>query len=75
VHFEVKTRSNPAKGQGGGEPISVYLTLRRYEPVSDLKALPAVFDELAEIGEDLATAKVLPHLVAPIRRAIAADEV
>ncbi|MEM7623036.1 MAG: hypothetical protein AAF235_07505 [Planctomycetota bacterium] len=81
VHFEVKTRSGPESlretpgGVGTADPISVYVTLRRYEPVKDVKALPSVVDDLAEIGEDLVASRVLPYLVAPIREAIAADGV
>ncbi|MAY75718.1 MAG: hypothetical protein CMJ31_13570 [Phycisphaerae bacterium] len=77
VHYEVKTRSTLASSldpDRGSEPISVYLTLRRYEPVTDLKRLPEMFGELAEIGEELASSRVLPNLVAPIREAIASEE-
>lgn len=77
VHFEVKTRSAPdpeREQEGGTEPISVYLTLRRYEPVRDLKDLPGVFDELAGVAEHLAESRVLPYLVGPIRRAIMAGD-
>ena len=77
VHFEVKTRSTIAsviEPDRVVEPISVYLTLRRYEPVTDLKRLAQMFDELAEIGEEIASSRVLPYLVAPIREAISAEE-
>ena len=79
VHFEVKTRSGGASA--GREPdvpfdpISVYVTLRKYEPVQDVKALPGVVDALAELGEELVTSRALPHLVRPIREAISSDEV
>lgn len=73
AHLEVKTRSGGAAVRDEdavGEPISVYVTLRRYEPVTNLKALPAVFRTLSEHAEHLIDAHVLPGLVAPIRRAI-----
>ncbi|USO00087.1 MAG: hypothetical protein H6810_05335 [Phycisphaeraceae bacterium] len=73
AHLEVKTRSGGAtvrEENAVGEPISVYVTLRRYEPVTNLKALPSVFRVLAEHAEHLIESHVLPGLVAPIRRAI-----
>ncbi|HHN77854.1 MAG TPA: hypothetical protein ENK11_04155 [Phycisphaerales bacterium] len=71
AHFEVKTRSGGTDRDNhtAGEPISVYVTLRRYEPVTNLKALPAVFRSLAEHAEQLIEAHALPGLVTPIRRA------
>lgn len=75
AHLEVKTRSGGAgmrEEDATGEPISVYVTLRRYEPVTHLKALPAVFRTLAEHAERLIEAHALPGLIAPIRKAISA---
>lgn len=75
VHFEVKTRTGPGKDiETLGEPISVYVTLRRYEPVSDLKRLEAAFNDLASIGESLLETAAVPGLVAPISREIAAGD-
>ncbi len=73
AHLEVKTRSAgaAARGEPGtGEPISVYVTLRRYEPVTNLKAMPGVFRTLADQAEHLIEHSVLPGLIAPLRRAI-----
>ncbi len=72
AHLEVKTRSGNAErgDHTPGEPISVYVTLRRYEPVTNLKSLPAVFRTLAEHAEQLIETHALPGLVTPIRRAI-----
>ena len=71
VHFEVKTRSSSAsRGDGSGEPISVYATLRSYEPVRDLKDLPGALDRLSDEGRSLIEQRVLPCLVTPIREAI-----
>lgn len=73
AHLEIKTRSGGAAGRGGegtGEPISVYVTLRRYEPVTNLKAMPGVFRTLADQAEHLIEQRVLPGLIAPLRRAI-----
>jgi len=72
VHFEVKTRSSgegPADPEAA-EPISLYVTLRRYEPVADLKDLQTVFDGLAVTGQDLIESRAIPALLAPLREAI-----
>lgn len=84
IYFEVKTR--PAHGkprpetyghephaEGGeaGEPISVYVTLRKFGPVQDMKELPAAFAKLSKMGEELVEHRVVPGLLVPIREAIA----
>ena len=72
ANLEVKTRSGGASRgeEGTGEPISVYVTLRRYEPVTNLKAMPSVFRTLSDQAEHLIEQRVLPGLIAPLRRAI-----
>lgn len=76
AHFEVKTRASGRRGrtlsdgERGAEPISVYLTLRKYGPVSDIKDLPRVFERMCDRGEELLESRVMPNLVAPIREAI-----
>lgn len=73
VQFEVKTRgtSQPAKDPDAGDPISVYLTLRRFGSPKSLEELSDVTAELAAHGEELVQTKVVPKLVVPIRDAIA----
>lgn len=71
VHMQVKTRSGAGFDPGGaGDPISIYVTFRRYEPVNDLKDLPGALDRLAEAGQRVIDQRVIPHLVRPIREAI-----
>jgi len=71
VHMQVKTRSGAGVDPGGGaDPISIYVTFRRYEPVDDLKDLPRALDRLAEAGRRVIDERVIPHLVRPIREAI-----
>lgn len=73
AHFEIKTRTgaNAAKGAASGnDPISVYLTLRRYDPVTDLKDLTSQLDELIERGQKLVDAYVVPNLLMPLREEI-----
>ncbi|MBX3376848.1 MAG: hypothetical protein KF678_07580 [Phycisphaeraceae bacterium] len=68
ANFEVKTRSG---GRAGREdPISVYLTLRKFNPVTSISQLGEVLAMLARQGEEILDSKVVPHLVRPIREAI-----
>lgn len=71
--FEVKTR--PAQHQprdvDGQDPISVYLTLRRFGTFKDVRELPGILDRLARIGEGLVERRLIPGLIVPIREAIA----
>jgi hypothetical protein len=70
--FEVKTRS-PNRGGGRDEPISIYLTLRKYGPVNEIHQLPEALAQLAHIGEDLVDTRVVPNIVVPIRDAIGSN--
>lgn len=72
VCFEVKTRVG-ARGRAPdahAEPISVYLTLRKYGPVRGLKDLPEILQTMADRGEDLVDSRVMPCLIAPLRQVI-----
>ncbi len=69
VNFEVKTRS-ASRGSGGDEPISVYLTLRKFNPVSSIAQLGETLTMLARHGEEILDSRVVPHMVQPIRDAI-----
>lgn len=73
IQYEIKTRgsNHPGKESDGSEPISVYLTLRRFGSPKDLAELATVFSDLAMHGEEIAQNKVLPLLIMPIREAIA----
>jgi hypothetical protein len=66
VCYEVKTRPE-ARQLAREEPISVYLTLRHYGPLTDIRVLPDVLARLARLGEELIHTRVLPALVQPIR--------
>lgn len=67
--FEVKTRSASRSGKVE-EPISVYLTLRKHNPVMRIDQLAGVLSLLARHGEEILDTRVVPHLVAPIREVI-----
>jgi hypothetical protein len=83
IYFEVKTRASasaslphghPAREHdpiSGGDPISVYLTLRKFGAVSDTKELPGILSRLAHQGEELVEHRVVPGMLVPIREAIA----
>ena len=81
AYFEVKARTSatdttatPGPGaEAPDEPISVYVTVRSTEPINDIKELPARFDALLEEAEHLAQSRALPHLLTPLRDAIAAS--
>lgn len=74
VQIEVKTRAErpaPRESDGSSEPISVYLTLRRFGAVTEVAELLSIFTTLIGQGEDLAESRVLPQLLVPLRDAIA----
>ena len=73
AYFEVKTRPKSRRGSSkryAGEPISLFLTLRKYGPVGDLADLPAAIDQLNAHAETLATEKLIPDLLTPIAQHI-----
>jgi len=84
VFFEVKTHhaATRAEGDNGpgagitvegitqGDPISVYVTLRKFGPILEVEELPRLFTALCQKGEDLVQHRVIPGLLLPIREAI-----
>ena len=74
IYFEDKTRAGTSTGfrdaDAPPEPISVYLTLRRFGSVSDIKELGDIFTKMSRLGEELVESKVVPTLLVPIRDAI-----
>lgn len=71
-HFEVKTRSKGKKSsEANPDPISVYLTLRKYDPVKNLEELTPKLDEMIERGQNIVDQYALPNLLMPIREEIA----
>lgn len=74
VQVEIKTRAEhpvPRESDGSGEPISVYLTLRRFGAVTEVADLLSILESLVRQGEDLAESRVVPQLLVPLRNAIA----
>jgi hypothetical protein len=70
--FEVKSRPRIDLPPADGDPISVFLTVRKLGPVRSLDDLGTVFASLCGHAERLAEHRVIPHLVVPIRNAILA---
>ncbi|MCE9592159.1 MAG: hypothetical protein K8S99_16765 [Planctomycetes bacterium] len=73
AYFEVKTRTKSRRGKASRtrrEPISVFLTLRRYGPIHDIGELVEIFDTLTHHAETLATERLIPNLLTPISRHI-----
>ncbi|MEM8737770.1 MAG: hypothetical protein AAGG38_04740 [Planctomycetota bacterium] len=69
AYYEVKTRPKSRRGSSkrySGEPISLFLTLRKYGPVDDLADMPGLVRQLNEHCEALATDKLIPDLLTPI---------
>lgn len=76
AQFEVKTRTPTRavkRGEFEAQPISVYLTLRKYGAVADVSELKDTFATLSKRGEDLLEHRVVPNLLLPIREAIASS--
>ncbi len=74
AYFDVKTRRRGKRGStkpSRGEPISIYMTIRQYGPINEVEDLPEILQMLSHHAENLATDKVVPHLLTPIARLIA----
>ncbi|MEQ8844040.1 MAG: hypothetical protein RIB58_04220 [Phycisphaerales bacterium] len=72
AYFEVKTRPSPGPDRiTEGEPISVYLTVRRHGPMDDIATPKVEFSDLGQCGERIIESTVMPRLVQPIRSFIA----
>ncbi len=73
AYYEVKTRPKSRRGSSkrySGEPISLFLTIRKYGPVDDLADMPKTVELLNAYAEELATLKLIPDLLTPITQHI-----
>ena len=71
--YEIKTRStsrSTRSGEYSPEPISIYLTIRRYGAVNQPEDLLEVFTELRVNSEKLVEEHVIPDLLTPLRDTI-----
>ncbi len=72
AYFEIKTRpTTVSERPTEGEPISVYLTVRRHGPMDDVTTPKLEFADLGNCGERLIEHSVIPRLIQPIRAFIA----
>jgi hypothetical protein len=71
--FEVKTRERSRKGSASrtrDEPLSIYLSIRKFGPIDNVEELAPMIDELGRKCELLASERLIPHLLTPIARQI-----
>ena len=74
AYVEVKSRTTTFEVRNGNfenEPISVYLTARKYWGVESPASLVDAMGRLFDIADELADATVVPNLVNPLAAAIA----
>lgn len=71
AHFEIKTHphSGRRESESTPQPICMYLTLRRFGTLSDIRELPRILRDLAVHGEGLLESRLIPHVLIPIRQA------
>jgi len=70
---EIKTRVSAqevAAGRFEDQPISVYLTVRRYANMGSVTELASTFGGLAGHAERLTEDRVIPYVILPIREAL-----
>lgn len=72
AYYEVKTRPRNRRGKASrnGEPISLFMTVRRYGPIDDLKSLKKWYDDAVRQADTLCSEHLVPDLLTPIARHI-----
>ena len=76
AYVEVKSRTTTYEVRNStfeGEPISVFLTLRKYWGVENSASLSETCAHLCDLADGLATDKVVPNFVNPLAAAIASQ--
>ena len=63
---EIRTRQVPGTELRSRSPVSVYLTVRRRGPFTELSQFEEIFGSLVGWAEGLAEDRVLPQIVAPL---------
>lgn len=74
AYVEIKSRTTTFEVRSGsfeGEPISVFLVIRKYWGVEAQSDPGAILHKLFEVADELATDKVVPQVVNPLAAAIA----
>ncbi len=73
AYFEVKTREKSRRGSSKahrGDPLSIYLTVRKYGPMLKLDDLMPVNEELFRWADTLTSERLIPCLLQPITQFI-----
>jgi len=76
AYYEVKTRPKSRRGSSkrySDEPISLFLTVRKYGPVNDLADMTKTVRALNQHCEELAIEKLIPNLLNPITQHIGSN--
>lgn len=76
--YEIKTRSESVHGPSNpvtrsksiNEPLSIYLTVRRYNPIQKIEEFENVFNELTHHANLIAVQNLVPGLLKPIAQTI-----
>lgn len=74
AYLELKSRTTTYEVRSGvfeNAPISVFLTTRKYWGLETSESLTEVLARLIDVGEELATDKIVPNFVNPLAAAIA----
>jgi hypothetical protein len=74
VYVEIKSRTSTFEvrtGQFETQPLSVFLTIRRFFGFSEGESLISIHRDLTEIGMDWAGERVVPMVIQPLAQAIA----
>lgn len=74
AYLELKSRTTTYEvrtGEFDDQLLSVYLTIRRYWGFGESTELAQAYQQLADLGEQLATRRVVPLVVNPLAHAIA----
>lgn len=74
AYIEIKSRTSTFEvrtGQFESQPLSVFLTIRRFFGFSEGENLTSIHRDLTEIGMDWATERVMPMVIQPLAQAIA----
>jgi hypothetical protein len=74
AYVEIKSRTTTFEVRSGnfdGEPISVFLTVRKYWGTNGTSAPADILRSLFDVADELATEKVIPGFVNPLAAAIA----
>lgn len=74
--FEIKTRNRSPRGRSSRykhEPISLFLTVRKFGPVGHVDDLHKDVGELGDIADQLTAEKFIPLVVLPVSRQVSSN--